>query len=354
MSADPEMQQQFVDHAMMDIKGGFMMLMAHLGDRLGLFDTLARRPMTSGELAAALDLEERYVREWLAAMACGGYIEHEPATDSFRLPAEHAPVLADPRSPVFFGGIYQQMRGLWDIMPELGERFRSGGGVDLDAYGADWWEGMERVTAAWSDNFLLQEWIPQAGLQEQLQNGAHVADIGCGKGRALIRLAQAFPAVTAVGFDLSDTNLEGARRLAAEAGVDDRVDFRKHDIHDGLPETCDLVLTCDAAHDFSNPQQAFDAIHAALRDGGSYLIVEYRVGNRLEDNIGPVGAVFYSLSVSYCMTTSLSMNGQGLGTCGLPEGKVRAMAGKAGFAEVDVLPFEHPLNRVYVARKRAA
>lgn len=354
MSADPAKQEQFVNHAMMDIKGGFMMLMAHIGDQLGLFETLSGRPMTSRNLADALDLQERYVREWLSAMTCGGYLEYDPETETFRLPPEHAPVLSDSRSPVFFGGIYQQMLGLWDVVPELKERFRSGGGINLDAYGRDWWEGMERVTASWFENFLVQEWIPQAGLQSRLEDGAHIADIGCGKGRALIRLAQAFPALTAVGYDLSDTNLEGARRLAEEAGVDDRIDFRKRDVHDGLPEQYDVILTCDAAHDLQDPQQAFEVIHEALHDGGSWLLVEYRVGDRLENNLGPIGAVFFSLSVSYCMTTSLAMNGQGLGTCGLPEDRIREMAGRAGFPEVAVLPFEHPFNKVYAARKRAA
>ncbi len=351
MTVDPVRQEQFVNHAMMDIKGGFMMLMTHIGDRLGLFETLAQRPMTSEGLAAALKLQERYVHEWLSAMVCGGYLEYDPEAATFRLPPEHAPVLSDPHSPVFFGGMYQQMLGLWDVVPELKEKFRSGGGMDLDAYGHDWWEGMERVTAAWFENFLVQEWIPQAGLQSRLENGAHVADIGCGKGHALIRLAQAFPALTAVGYDLSETNLEGARRLAEEAGVDDRVDFRKRDVHTGLPKVYDVILTCDAAHDLQDPQRAFEVIHDALRDGGSYLIVEYRVGDRLEDNLGPIGAVFFSLSVSYCMTTSLAMHGQGLGTCGLPEARIRAMAERAGFADVAVLPFEHPFNKVYVATK---
>lgn len=351
MSIDPAEQQRFVDHAMTDIKGGFMMLMAHLGDRLDLFTTLAERPLNSQELAAALDLDQRYVSEWLAAMACGGYLEYDPETGRFAVPPEHATVLADTGSPVFFGGMYQQMQGLWDVMPALKEGFRNGGGVDLDRYGPDWWDGMERVTAAWSENFLLQEWIPQAGLQQSLEDGAHIADIGCGKGRALVKLARAFPGLTGVGYDLSDSNLKGARSLAAEAGVEDRVRFEKHDIHDGLPETFDIILTFDAAHDFQDPQQAFRLIHRALRDGGACLLVEYRVGDRLEDNLGPLGAVFYSLSVSYCMTTSLAMNGEGLGTCGLPESRIRRMADKAGFAELSTLPFDHPFNKVYLARK---
>lgn len=354
MHIDPSKQQQFVDHAMMDIKGGFMMLMAHIGDRLGLFRALAEGPMRSEDLAEALGLQERYVREWLAAMACGGYLEYTPDTGAFHLPPEHAPVLVDAESPVFFGGIYHQLPGLWHILPELKEKFRHGGGIPLDRYTRDWWEGMERVTATWSENFLMQEWLPQAGLLEQLEDGAHIADVGCGKGRALIKLAKAFPTVTAVGYELSDINLEGARRLAREAGVDERVRFHKHDVHEGLSGPFDMVFTFDAAHDFQDPQEAFRLIHDALRDGGSYLLVEYRVGDRLEDNLGPTGALFYTLSVTYCMTTSLCLQGKGLGTCGLPEAVIRDMAGRAGFETITALPFDHPLNKVYVARKAAS
>lgn len=351
MNGDPDKQQQFVNHAMTDIKGGYMMLMAHLGDRLGLFEALARRPMDSRELAETLGLDAHYVAEWLAAMACGGYLEYTPETRTFSLPPEHATVLADSESPVFFGGIYQQMKGLWDVMPALRDRFSRGGGVDLGAYGQDWWDGMERLTATWAENFLLEEWIPQAELEGRLVDGARVADIGCGKGRALVRLAQAFPKITGVGYDLSDSNLEGARRLAAETGVDDRIRFEKHDIHDGLPESFDLIMTLDAAHDFRDPARAIKLIHRALRDDGAYLLLEYRVGENLEDNMGLIGAVFYSVSVTYCMTTSLALGGQGLGTCGMPESRVRAMTERAGFTQCRTLPFEHPLNKVYVARK---
>lgn len=198
---------------------------------------------------------------------------------------------------------------------------------------------------------MLQEWIPKAGLQQTLEASAHVADVGCGKGRALVKLAEAYPELTGVGYDLSDANLTGAHHLAAESGVDDRIRFEKRDVHDGLPETFDIILTFDAVHDFQHPQQAFRNIHQALRDGGAYLLLEYRVGDTLEDNLGPIGAVFYSLSVSYCMTTSLALHGEGLGTCGLPETRVREMAHQAGFEELAAVPFEHPFNKVYVAKK---
>lgn len=352
---DQNKHEQFVEHALGDLKGGMMLLMTHIGDRLGLFRALAEQPGTSEQLAATTRLQERYLREWLAAMASGGYLEYDPQTRIFSLPPEHAPVLAEEKSPVFFGGLYHEMPALWNILPPLMEKFRNGGGLSIDDYNREWWDGMERFTATWFENFLLQEWVPQAnGLKNRLEEGAHVADIGCGRGRALIKLAQAFPQMTATGYDLSEVNLEGARRHAREAGVDDRIRFARHDVHDGLPEQFDIAMTFDAMHDFKSPTMAFQAIHDGLRDGGAYLLLEFRVEDRLEDNTGPIGAMLYAWSVTYCMATSLGMHGAGLGTCGMPESTVREMAADAGFSEVSVVPFDNPFNKVYLAKKQTA
>lgn len=245
--------------------------------------------------------------------------------------------------------------GLWQVLPKIKECFHNGGGLSIEDYGREWWDGMERFTATWFENFLLQEWVPKAdGLKQRLEAGAHVTDIGCGRGRALVKLAEAFPAMTGVGYDLSETNLEGARRLAREAGVADRIGFRKQDVHNGLPERYDVAFTFDAVHDFKDPQTAFQAIHDGLKDDGAYLLLEFRVGDRLEDNIGTIGAMFYAWSVTYCMTTSLGMHGAGLGTCGMPESTVREMARNAGFGRVEEVPFDNPFNKVYLAEKQAA
>lgn len=355
MALNERKRDRFIDAAIGDLKGGMIMLMAHLGDRMGLFQALAKRPMTADELAEAANLQERYVREWLCSVACAGYVEYDPASGRFSLPAEHAPVLVDERSPVFLGGLYHEMPALWRVLPALMEKFRNGGGLSIDDYSREWWDGMERFTATWFENFLLQEWVPKAnGIKSMLENGARVADIGCGRGEALIRLAEAFPGITAVGYDLSNVNLEGARRKAADAGLSERIEFRKHDVHEGLPEAYDVITTFDAVHDFKDPQRAFKAIYEGLKDGGAYLLLEFRVADRLEENLGPIGAMFYAWSVTYCMTTSLGMNGAGLGTCGLPESMVRKLADRAGFEKIEVVPFDNPFNKVYVAQKRAA
>jgi len=350
---DQEKLDRFVDTAFADLKGTVVLTMANLGDRLGLFKALSERPMSSEELARHTDLQERYVREWLAGMACAGYVDYSPTTRTFALPVEHAQVLSEDTSPLFLGGLYQEMPALWDVLGKLAERFESGGGLSLADYDREWWDGMERFTATWFENFLLQEWIPASnGIQERLSQGMHVADIGCGRGRALVKLARAFPNMTGVGYDLSDANLDGARQLAAEHGVAERVSFEKRDVHGGLPERYGLITSFDSLHDFSDPPAAFHAIHAALVDGGSCLLLEFKTADRLEDNVGSIGAMLYGWSLAYCMTTSLGMGGLGLGTCGLPEGTVRRLARDAGFASVEVLPFENPFNVVYQLEKQ--
>jgi SAM-dependent methyltransferase len=350
---DPEKLQKFLDVAVADIKGTMVLTMANLGDRLGLFKALAESPTSSTGLAERTGLQERYVREWLSGMTCAEYVEYDPLTRTFSLPPEHAQVLADEASPVFLAGLYQEMPAVWAVLDRLENHFEEGGGLSIGDYHRDWWDGMERFTGTWFENFLLQQWIPSApDIRRRLEEGVHVADIGCGRGRALVKLAKAFPHVTGVGYDLVESNLEAARRHADEEGVGDRISFRDHDVHLGLPERYGLVTGFDALHDFADPDVALRALYTALEEDGSCLLLEFKVADRLEDNVNAMGAMLYGWSLTYCMTTSLGMGGMGLGTCGLPESKVRTLASEAGFSAVEVVPFENPFNVVYHLKKQ--
>jgi hypothetical protein len=221
----PSKMEAFVNRVMGDMAGAVVCTMCVLGDRLGLFKELAANgPATSAELAARASINERYAREWLKALACAGYLEYDTATGRFALPPEYAPTLAQEGGPMFMGGVYQHLPGLFGQLDLLTEAFRHGGGVPQDVYGEDFRIGMERISAGWFENMLVQQWI--ASLPEvraKLERGARVADIGCGSGRALIKLAQAFPRSSFVGYDMFPPAIARATANAEQVGVAERV-----------------------------------------------------------------------------------------------------------------------------------
>lgn len=349
---DEERAEAFVGTVLTNFGAAFTGMLAGVGDRLGLFaDLAAGGAATSGELAARTSTDERYIREWLAQMHAVGYLEYDPATTRFALPPEHAGVLAQEGGPVFFGGLHQMLLGLGDALPMLVDVFRKGGGVPQSAYGDDWWEGMSRFTSGWFENLLLQEWIPaMPDVAAKLEAGCSVADVGCGRGLGLVRLAQAYPQSTFVGFDLFAPWLDRARALAEEAGVADRVRFEERDCSKGLPDAYDVITTFDVVHDAIDPKGLLRSIREAIADDGIYVCLDINASPQVEDNAGPLGTTFYGFSVLYCMTTSLAGGGEGLGTCGFHEHKVNEYCADVGFGTVRRLPLENPFNIVYEIR----
>src|SRR5947207_4182729 len=201
-SVDQAKTEAFLGKVLSDTSGLTTTIMASIGDRLGLFKQLAKAPATSAQLATRAEINERYAREWLGAMASAGYVEYDPASERFTLTAEHLPVLAQESGPIFFGGIHQMLAGMVGPLNQLIQAFQHGGGVPQAAYDHNMWDGMERFTAGWFENLLLQQWIPaMPDVQKKLERGVTFADIGCGRGWAVIKLAQAFPKSRFVGFD---------------------------------------------------------------------------------------------------------------------------------------------------------
>jgi SAM-dependent methyltransferase len=351
-TVDQDRTAAFVGRVLADTSASMITMLCALGDRLGLFrDLAARGPATSAEFAGRTGIDERYAREWLSALAANGYLTYDPAGEAFTLPAEHAPALAEESGPYFFGGVHQMLTGLGAALDPLVESFRSGGGVPQSKYGTDWWDGMERFTAAWFENLLLQEWLPLVpAARDKLEEGAAVADVGCGRGRALIKLAQAYPASRFVGYDVFAPSVEAATTRAREAEVDDRVRFECRDAAGGLPERYDVITTFDVIHDAVDPLGVLKAIRAALADDGVYLCLDINCSEHLEENAGPLGAMFLSFSVLYCMTTSLAHGGAGLGTVGFHEPKVRELCAAAGFSRVRRVEMENPFNNLYEIR----
>jgi SAM-dependent methyltransferase len=209
-------------------------------------------------------------------------------------------------------------------------------------------EGIERFTVGWFENLLTQTWVPAVpGLQDKLRTGIRVADVGCGRGRALIKLAGVYPESRYVGYDIFGPNVDRATANAKAAGLTQHVTFRQADVINGLPEQYDLITTFDVVHDAADPRGTLCAILHALRPRGTYLCLQINCADTLEQNVGPLGALFYGCSILLCMTTSLADGGEGLGTLGLPETRLRALATEAGFQHIRRVPLENPFNVLY-------
>jgi SAM-dependent methyltransferase len=345
---DQAKTQAFLGKVLSDTSGMTTTILASIGDRLGLFTHLAYGPATGAELANRAEINERYTREWLGAMASAGYVEYDPASQRFTLPAEHLPVLAEEQGPLFFGGLHQMLVGMVGPLNQVIQAFQHGGGVPQSAYDHNMWNGLERFTAGWFEHLLIPVWLPALPeVQAKLERGVLVADVGCGRGKALIKLAQAFPRSHYVGYDSFAPTIAEATAHAQAAGVADRVHFEHRDASTGLPEQYDVITTFDVVHDAIDPRGLLRAIRRALRPDGRYVCLDINCAERLEGNAGPLGGLFYGCSVLYCMTTSLSGQGEGLGTVGLPEGKLRELCLEAGFSSVRRVPLENPFNNLY-------
>lgn len=348
---DTDRTEQFLGTVLANTTGMVVTTVASLGDRLGLWATLAGAgPLTSEDLAAKAGIDERYAREWLAAMATASYLEYDAGTGAFTLPPEHAPVLAEEGGPSFFGGAFQMLRGMTTVYDELLEVFRTGGGVRQSAYHQDMWDGMERFTSSWFDNLLTQVWLPALPeVDAALRAGADVADVGCGRARGLVKLAETYPSSRFVGYDAFEGTITGARANVERAGQADRIRIEHADASEGLPQSFDVVFTFDVIHDAVDPQGLLRTIRQSLRPGGRFVCLDINASHRLEDNIGPLGAFFHGASILYCMTTSLAGAGAGLGTCGFSEEVARAMCADAGFSSFRKVPIDDPFNNLYEA-----
>jgi SAM-dependent methyltransferase len=352
LTIDQAKVEAFAGKVLGDAAGVTNTALASIGDRLGLFKFLAEsNPLTSEELATRAELNERYVREWLAALASAGYLTYDPATARFTLPAEHAAVLAQEGGPVFLAGAQQELIGLIGTLDGVANAFRAGGGVAIADFTPATWDGLARLTATWVDNQLLQSWLPaMPDAQTRLERGGTLADVGMGYGQAIIKLAEAFPRSRYVGYDINERSVERARANAERAGVSNRVRFEQLDIAKGLPEQYDLITSFDVIHDTADPRGTLRAIRQALKPDGIYLCVEMNGSARLEENAGTLGALLYGVSVLFCMTQSLAAHGEGLGTFGMPEPVVREMCAEAGFGAVRRAPIEDPFNCLYEIR----
>jgi len=346
---DQAQAEAFTGKVLTDTAATTATVLAAIGDRLGLFKDLAAHGVaTSTELAARTGLNERYVREWAGGMHAAGYLDYDSSAGRYALPAAHVPTLVTEPGPAFFGGAFQELMGVVQRYDRVLEAFRNGGGVGAEDLHEDVWLGVARFTAQWHENMLVQQWLPLLpDVEAMLRDGARVADVGCGGGLAVIKLAQTFPASSFVGFDEHAPNIARARTNATAAGVADRVRFEVLDASQGLPERYDVITTFDVVHDAVDPVGLLRAIRDALQPSGRYICLDINCSDQVEENVGPIATLLYGFSVLYCMTTSLAHGGAGLGTLGLPESKLRDLAGHAGFSSVRRAEMDDPFNSLY-------
>jgi 2-polyprenyl-3-methyl-5-hydroxy-6-metoxy-1,4-benzoquinol methylase len=340
----------FAEKVLGDYAGANAFLMAGLGDRLGLFAALAvNEQQSSAELSDRTGLQERYLREWLAGMTAAGYLTYDPPSGRYAMPDAHLPVLAEEAGVWFFGAAFFDFSTNYGkTFHQLLKAFRSGGGVSQEGYGEEVAASIDRFTAPWFEHRLVPEWIPaMPDVKAQLEGGASVCDVGCGRGRALIKLAQAFPQCQFVGVDAYEPAIRGARAKALHAGVHDRVRFEVADAATGLPGRFDIITTFDVIHDSVDPRGLLRAIHDGLQPTGRYLCVDINCADNPEDNTGPLGTVLYGSSLAYCLPVSLAAGGAGLGTLGLPPSRLSELAQEAGFSHVRQVPIDDPFNNLY-------
>jgi 2-polyprenyl-3-methyl-5-hydroxy-6-metoxy-1,4-benzoquinol methylase len=322
-----------------------------VGERSGLFAVMAGAgPLASDEVAARSGVPVRYVEEWLAAMVAAGYVEHDAANARFNLPDEHAVFLLDPSSEYYLGGLVDAQLRLMLMAPRVADAFRRGEGVPFAEFGAELPVALERMNRAVYENRLVRDWLSELPeVVSRLAAGGRAIDVGCGTGVVPVTVAKAFPAAYVAGIDLDERSISLATRYAADAGVD--VHFIRGPA-EALPldPPWDLVTSFDVVHDLPDPVAALQRIGAALADGGTYLMVEPRVADELEDNVeNPFARMLYGISCLLCVPQSLAQGGPALGAC-WGEARARELATQAGFGQFLRLEIRSPVMAFYALR----
>lgn len=342
-------QEAFAAEVVDVLNKGAVALLTSVGHQTGLFETMAvLPPSTSGDIADAAGLDERYVREWLGGMVVAGFLEYEPRRRTYRLPPEHAASLTAAAGPDNLAGMMQYVGLMGEVEQQVVHAFREGGGVPYSAYPR--FQALQaEETARVYDRGLVDTIVPLVpGLTERLRSGIEALDVGTGQGHAPVVLGEAFPASTFHGVDQSESGVAAGRAEAAARGLRN-VTYAVLDSTE-IDGAYDLITAFDVIHDLAKPARTLAVIAKSLRRGGVFLMADIEASSNLEDNTGhPFGPALYGFSVFYCMTTSLGTGGAGLGTLWGRQTALRMLA-EAGFGHVDVRTVEgDPLNVYYLA-----
>lgn len=342
---------QVIGAVVADLGGASSLAMVRLGDALGLYQILrAKGPMTSNDLAVAAGVNERYLREWLAHQAASNYLSYNPTNWKFSLPEEQAMIFAAEESPVYMLGGFDVMAAMLENQKLVEAAFRTGGGVAWGNQAGCMFCAVARFFRPGYHNHLIGSWLPALdGVVEKLDQGAKVADVGCGHGWSTVLMANAFPNSQFFGYDFHPESIDAARAHAAAHGVGDNIVFEVGTAKDFAASGLDLVTFFDCLHDMGDPRGAAAHVHRSLKPNGTWMIVEPMAGDQLENNLNPVSRLFYAASRMICVPTSLSQEvGAALGAQA-GEGQLREVILGGGFGSVRRAT-ETPLNMVLEAR----
>jgi SAM-dependent methyltransferase len=348
--------KEFMGKVVNDLGATFSTVLVIIGDKLGLYKAMAdSKPVSAVELASRTGTTERYVREWLANQAAGGYIIYDPNTEKYTLPPEQAMVLANDKSPAFALGGFQSAMAFFRDEPKITDAFRTGRGVDWGDHDPNLYEGTERFFKPNYVANIVSSWIPSLDggkVEEKLKRGdAIVADVGCGHGISTILMAKAYPNSKFIGFDNHGASIEIARKRAKEEGlIEDRIAFEVASSTDfpSKDNGYDLVAFFDCLHDMGDPGGAASHVLKTLKQDGTWMIVEPFANDKVEDNLNPVGRIFYAGSSLVCVPASLAHNGPALGSQA-GEYRISQLVKAAGFKHFKRAS-QTPFNLIYEAK----
>ena len=351
MAIDEARLEEFINQFAVDFGAALHAATVVVGDKLGLYRTLASiGPADATALAEAATCDRRLVQEWLDAQYVAGYCHHSAETGTYWLSPEQAAVLADPASPAFLVGAMTIAVSIAKDEEKVSEAFRSGQGLGWHEHHHDLFHGTERLFKPGYVANLVSAWIPALdGVDDVLQRGGTVADLGCGHGSSTILLAEAYPTSTITGFDYHQASIDIARKRAAEAGVADRVHFEVASAQDFPGHDFDLVCIFDALHDMGDPASAARHIREALAPDGTWLLVEPMSGEQVDDNVNPVGRIFYAASTFICTPAAQAQSGGYALGAQVPEATLGRLTADAGFTRFRRAT-ETPFNRVFEVR----
>ncbi len=320
------------------------------GDRLGLYKALADGgPYTSAELANETDTSERYVREWLASQAASGYVEYDAQADRFYMTLEQAMIFANEESPFLMTGGFYSVASVYKDEPKLSKAFRTGDGVAWGDHDGCLFCGVAKFFRPGYQAFLVSEWLPTLdGVTEKLEAGAEVADVGCGHGLSTMIMAEAFPNSTFTGFDYHEESIRCARDAAQKAGITN-VRFEVATAKDYPGTEYDLVTFFDCLHDMGDPAGAASHVRTTLKPDGTWMMVEPFAHDTLEENLNPVGRVYYGFSTAVCTPSALSQDVKNALGAQAGEAKLRKVAEAGGFRSFRRAT-ETPFNLILEAR----